>query len=323
MQQTVESTAPNGSWKDQAIQFLSELGRQVGAQRLTKTRIGPMWFVTMTLKTLGIVGALSVPALYVLLSPPVAMNDLYNKILFVPTKEMPDIPKTLWSCPVEEIYFNSKNGAKLHGLYLRNAKAQKTILMSHGNGGNLAYHLATVEACILAGANVFIYDYQGFGHSEGTSTLDTCVEDGLAAYDCITKEKNISAANIVLLGQSIGTGVACQIAANRPASSLILLSAYTDILRAGRERLPFLHLYPDAMFPRQILNSANVLAKPHPKTLIVHGGADQLLGVQLSKDLKANAIGETELIVVPTAGHNDILNIAPDQVIAAIKRMVD
>lgn len=103
---------------------------------------------------------------YALLSPALAM-PLYNNLLFFPTTATSYDVGSLPGVKQENVFFTSKNGQKLHGWYFTVPNAKATVLISHGNGGNISDRLQIVAMLLESHVNVLAYDYQGYGRSEG------------------------------------------------------------------------------------------------------------------------------------------------------------
>jgi pimeloyl-ACP methyl ester carboxylesterase len=271
-------------------------------------------------KRVGFVTSATAFCYWLILSPVVAMS-FYNQILFrpAPASWQGDLSKLAY--PAQDVFIKSTNGAVIHGLYVVNPHATKTILLSHGNGANVSYMSGYINLLLDSGASVFAYDYRGYGRSTGEPTLEGVVDDAVAAYDFLLQQ-GVQAKNIVAAGLSLGTGVSCQLAQRREVSGMILMAAYTDLMRVGRERLAWLRLYPDPSFPSQMLDSRTALSKVHPKTLIIHGAKDTLISIQHALDLKKHAVGELDLMVVPDGDHNNLLHVATPAMLERIRQFI-
>ena len=167
-----------------------------------------------------------------------------------------------------------------------------------------------------------MYDYEGFGKSTGVPNLQNVCDDGVAAFDYLTKQKRIRAIDIILYGESLGTGVSCQISKQRQAGGIILQSGFASLILAGREKLPFLHLYPDASFPTPNMDSTAILRSPHPPLLIIHGMKDSTLSYKNSEVLMAEAAPPKTLVLLPDATHEGICTDNVQQTMKALKTFV-
>ena len=242
---------------------------------------------------------------YVLFSPLVAM-PFYNTCIFHPyvcgdyqLSEIAGVKK-------QDAFFSSKSSTRLHGWYFEKPNAKKTILVSHGNAGNLTHRNDLVKLLLESGASVFIYDYSGFGLSKGSPTVDGCCDDTIAAYDYLVKEKKIPAKHILLYGESIGTAFTCQLAAKRPSAGVILQSAFQSLPQIAGEKMPLFRVYPPSIFPVNQLDSLAYVKGEHPPLLLIHGLQDSLIPAHNADDLFNAASGEKYIVRLPKAGHNDV-----------------
>lgn len=273
------------------------------------------------LKRGGIAAACTGLLSWVLLSPPVAMNGLYNHVLFAPYR-FPTQTKSIAGLQIEPVTFPSRNGKNLAGWYIHNPRATKTILFSHGNGGNMDSFVPIMENAIEAGASLFAYDYQGYGASEGESSLSGVIDDAQAAYDYLVTDKHVAKENVVLYGVSLGTGVTTQLLKRRPAAAVILMSPYTNIIAVAREHLRWLNWYPDFLFPTEHLDTQAVLEQPHPPVLVIHGERDQTVLFHHAQDLQKTSAKPVEFLFVPNAAHNDLIDFAGAGIELAIARLM-
>jgi pimeloyl-ACP methyl ester carboxylesterase len=312
----VPEPASTGS---RGLDLLADLGAVVADKQASQRERAAA--IVKGLKRGGIVSACTALLYWVLLSPPVAMNALYNHVLFRPYRAT-TATKEILGVPVERVTFPSLNGKKLSGWFIPERSTKKVILFIHGNGGNMDAFVPIMSNAMGAGASVFAFDYQGYGQSEGEPSLDGIVDDAQAAYDYIVKDMHVAPENIVFYGVSLGTGVAAQLLERRPAAALILMSPYTNIIAVAREHLRWLNFYPDFVFPAQHLNTQAVLERQHPPTLIIHGERDQTVLFYHSQVLEKTTKQPVEFLFVPNAAHNDLVDVAPEAIREAISRYV-
>jgi len=218
--------------------------------------------------------------------------------------------------------FTARDGTKLHGWYIKVPHAQKTFLVSHGNAGNLAYRLKIIDALAASGSSVFVYDYRGYGKSEGQPSPEGIADDGIGAYDFLVKEKSVCPDNIVLYGESLGCAVSTIISQNRPVCGIVLQSGFSTVVEAARDKLPFYHLYPDDSFPQRFLDNVTAYKKKHPPLLLVHGERDWVLPCRYSKQIFDSAIEPKQLVLLPNAAHNDVYGIDAAIATSALKTFV-
>lgn len=268
--------------------------------------------------------------LFLLLSP-VCLFQLTRILLFFPDQTAYDMKQPLQviadklKTKVEAVNFQSANGKKLNGLYFKREGAQRVFLLSHGNAGNIAHRLPLVIHMLQMGVSVFLYDYQGYGQSEGDPSVRGIVEDGLAAYDYLTKHEGWKADQVIVYGESLGCAVTCQIAKQRDVGAVILQSGFASLPGAARDRFIWLYLFPDFTFPQPQLNNCEILAHLKKPLLIIHGEKDSILPIKYAEQMFAAAKEPKHFIRLKNSGHNDVLgsdlNAYRDAVTAFLKNL--
>ncbi len=244
------------------------------------------------------------------LSP--ANSFLVNFMLFHPEVSTVADPaqikeiKAKYNLTWTDVYFRDEDGTRLHAWYITQPGAKKTFLVSHGNGGNLAYRLPIVDALAATGSAMLLYGYSGYGKSEGQPTPDGIVKNGVGAYDFLVKQKKIAAADIIVYGESLGCSVSTVIAERRPVGGIVLQSPFSTIMEAGRDHLPWFRLFPDEAFPQRFLDNVTAYRKPHAPLLILHGKKDWILPSHYSETIYNSAIEPKNLVLLENSSHNDI-----------------
>ncbi|MBK9143530.1 MAG: alpha/beta hydrolase [Candidatus Melainabacteria bacterium] len=152
--------------------------------------------------------------------------------------------------------------------------AKKTYLFSHGNAGNISQRLLPIAALLESGGSVFIYDYQGFGRSQGRASFRNRVPDGLAAYDYLRDHLHADPTRIISYGESPGCAIATKIMEERPVAGVVLQSPFSSVVEAARDKLPWTVLYLESLFPQRFLDNVHPFEKDHPPLLVLHGSRD-------------------------------------------------
>ncbi|MBX9573968.1 MAG: alpha/beta hydrolase [Candidatus Obscuribacterales bacterium] len=241
---------------------------------------------------------------YLLFSPIVAM-PFYNSIIFHPFVAGDYFVEQIAGVKKQDVFFQSAE-RKMHAWYFSKPGAKNLVLISHGNAGNLTHRKALIQLLLESGASVFIYDYEGFGRSDGSPSVDNCCNDALAAYDCVSKQLKIPSEAIIVYGESIGTAFTCQLASKRTVSKIVLQSGFSSLLQIANEKVPLIALYPKELFMCNHLDSAAYLKGAHPPVLIIHGQKDEIIPAHNSDDLYRVASGSKFIVKLPEAGHNDV-----------------
>jgi uncharacterized protein len=246
---------------------------------------------------------------------------LYRPLLFHPWKVTATEPVAppLAGVTGENVYFPSENGKMLNGWYYVNPKAIYTIIFNHGNGGNITVRTDLVQLLLMAGASVFIYDYEGYGESVGKPTVEGICEDGAGAYKYLTSVKAIHPDKIILYGESLGAAVASYISTRFECKAIVLQSGFSSLYGIACEVFPLLKIYPAFLFPNPALDNLSVLSKPHPPVLLIHGDADTVVPVSHAKTLYDKAVGPKKFLELPKTGHADIYTTAASVYVRAMK----
>lgn len=204
----------------------------------------------------------------------------------------------------EDVFFNAVDGKTLHGWFFQGT-APQVVIVNHGKTGNITDLERLMFMLLDTGASVFIYDYRGFGRSEGAPSLKVICEDGISAYEWLIKEKKVAAKDIVAYGESLGGIVACCLAEQTAIGGLILQSAFSTLRKISIENMSVLKYFPESLFPiyGKNLSSVGNFQKP---ILILHGALDEDITVQHSHDLYAAAAPTKELVILPNTLHDEI-----------------
>ena len=216
-----------------------------------------------------------------------------------------------WRLPrgAEDVWFQTASGVRLHGWFFstETKPAAATVIYFHGNGGNLSYVGWLGEALSQRGFDVLLFDYKGYGRSEGrTSDERSVYEDADAAYDFLTRERNVVPESIVLYGQSLGTTAAVDLASRKPCAALVLESGLSSASDMAALILPVLPRFTHKL-TRNRFDSVRKLKDVRRPVLVAHGGRDEIIPDAQGRALYEAANEPKRLIIIPDAGHNDLV----------------
>ncbi len=202
----------------------------------------------------------------------------------------------------EPVHFKAADGVKLFGWFIPAEPSRGTVLFFHGNAGNISHRLDSIEQFHQVGLNVFIFDYRGYGQSEGgrPSEQGTYL-DAEAAWHYLIEEKQIPPTKILIFGRSLGGGVAAYLAQNQTPAALILESTFTSIPDLGAQLYPFLPVRPLTRIQYNTL--ARLPQIKHP-ILIIHSPDDNVIPYSHGQRLFAEA-GEPKQFLELKGGHNE------------------
>lgn len=205
--------------------------------------------------------------------------------------------------PLEEAWFQAADGPRLFGWYVQAPQAQALLLWCHGNAGNIIHRLENLRELHRVGLSVLLFDYRGYGRSEGRPSEQGLYRDALAAYDYLVTAEHVSPRRVVLFGRSLGGAVAGEVALRRPAAGLILESSFPSVEAVARFHywgLPA-HWLIGADF--RLVDRLPHLALP---SLVIHGDRDDLIPPALGR-VVFDALKEPKsFYLVKGADHNNL-----------------
>lgn len=225
-----------------------------------------------------------------------------EKLIFFPDREIEIIPGEL-GLRSEECRLTADDGVRLHGWFLPTAGCRFTVLICHGNGGNISHRL---ERVLLMQSklrtDVFLFDYRGYGRSEGSPDEQGTYLDARAAYKYLVHQRRIASENIVLFGESLGAAVAIQLALEVASRALVLESPFTSIADMARAVYPFA---PVTRFLRTRYDSLTKIADVDTPLLVFHGTRDRTVPFEQGQRLFDAAPGPKRFYAISGADHND------------------
>jgi len=174
----------------------------------------------------------------------------------------------------ENVYFETADGVKLSGWFVPSDSTRGVILFCHGNAGNISHRLESIQIFHRLGLDVFIFDYRGYGKSEGKPTEQGTYKDAEAAWRHLIEERQLAPSEIIMFGRSLGGAVAPWLAQRYTPRALILESTFTSL----RDVAATLYRYlPVRLLLRFEYNTAEYLSRVNCPVLIVHSRDDEIM----------------------------------------------
>lgn len=203
----------------------------------------------------------------------------------------------------EDCWFETVDGLRLHGWLLEHPDPRAVVLHVHGNAGNVT-HRASLAAILREriGASVLLFDYRGYGRSEGVPTIEGLIRDARAARDFCAERAKVSPRDVVLMGESLGGGVAVQLAAEDGARTLILQNTFLSLRDVAKAH------YPAALVNIVVadrLDSGSNIGKYRGPLVQCHGDADRVIPFAQAESLFAAANDPKTFVRVEGGDHND------------------
>lgn len=215
----------------------------------------------------------------------------------------------------EEVNFRAEDGVNLHGWWLPVAGATHTVLFLHGNAGNVSYWIDVATVFREVGWNTLLIDYRGYGRSEGEPTEFGTYMDARGALMHLTVERLIPSSSIIVIGRSLGGGVATWLCDHHPCAALVLESTFTSIADVVRTSFPIPGI---GRFVRLGYESLSRMSRLKVPLLVVHGRQDELIPFEQGRGLYEAAAGPKRFVEL-RGGHNDATVIDRDTYVRALR----
>ena len=178
-------------------------------------------------------------------------------------------------------------------------QGRPVVLYFHGNGGNLSARAGRMQLFQQAGWGALMLADRGYNGSTGQPSETALVADAKLAFDQVVA-RGIPGDQIVVFGESLGTGLAVQVAADRPVRAIILDSPYTSLVDVAAGRMPWI---PVRWLMADRLDSLAVIPRVHAPLLIIHGDQDDAVPYDLGVRLFNAANEPKRMLTLPGAGH--------------------
>lgn len=227
---------------------------------------------------------------------------LERYFVFFPTK-IPehDASFKALGLPVEEVWLTTADGVRVHGWYVPHDSASASLLMAHGNAGNVSHRaewLALLHQKIPA--NLFLFDYRGYGKSAGAPSEEGCYRDAEAAFDWL--KKKTPQLPLLAHGHSLGGAVVIELATRRTLAGLIVESSFTHA--RDMAKLMFGPLPVHWLSSMKWASSEKIARLNLPK-LFLHGEEDGIVPFKLGQELYARAAEPKRFVALANTDHND------------------
>ena len=228
---------------------------------------------------------LLVGVLYVLAG--IALYAFQNRLLYVPEVAIKATPVAV-GMPYEEVALVASDGVRLAGWYLPLADAHGTVLFCHGNTGNISYLLDVAAGAHALGLGILLFDYRGYGQSDGVPSEEGTYRDAAAAWDYLVSAAGVPPERIVVIGRSLGGPIAAGLAREKQPAALFLEATFTSLPDLGQQLYP---LFPIALLSRYQYPTLEYLKQVQCPVLISHSRDDELIGLAHGQQLYEAARG--------------------------------
>ncbi|HLP61760.1 MAG TPA: alpha/beta hydrolase [Candidatus Deferrimicrobium sp.] len=256
-----------------------------------------VFFVT---RLIGIAVLLAV-AVYLFLA--IRVLCIHPYIIYRPNRQMGHTPRAV-GLDYREIFFKTKDGVTLNAWFIPAPGPKAVALHCHGNSGNIAERVDNIIKIYYdIGLSLFIFDYRGYGQSQGKPTEKGIYKDAEAAWNYLVAEMGIQPGNIIITAHSLGGPVAAYLAAKVNPQALILEGTFTTMTAMGKRIYPYL---PIRLLVRQRYNTRKYLKKVHCPVLIIHSPDDTIVPFYMGRELYRAANPPKQFLKIH-GSHNDAM----------------
>lgn len=184
---------------------------------------------------------------------------------------------------IQDVELQTASGFKIHAWWLANASSDRALLLCPGNGGNLSGRGTTlVKIADRLNTSILIFDYPGYGKSEGKPNEQRCYEAAEAALAWLNEEKKISSERVVLYGESLGGGVATELAIRHECKALVLVKTFTSLPATAKRHYPWLPCY---WLMSNRFDNISKLPRVHCPVFIVSASDDSVVPFEHGEEL--------------------------------------
>ena len=223
-----------------------------------------------------------------------------SRLLYFPSRHIFATPDRI-GLIYEPVEILTEDGIKLDGWFLPAPQRRGILLFFHGNAGNISHRLESLKIFHDLGLSVLIFDYRGYGRSEGTISEPGLYRDAEAVWRYLTEEREIPPEDIVLFGRSLGAAVAAWLAARHQPAALIMESAFTSVPDLAQSLYP---IFPARWLARSRYSADEYLKSVTCPVLVVHSREDEIIAIRHGRSVFATA-REPKRFLEIRGGHND------------------
>jgi len=225
-----------------------------------------------------------------------------GRMVFFPDTQMAGTPSSI-GLDFEEVWLTASDGIRLHGWFVQGGGegTRVTALFCHGNAGNIFHRLEMLEVIHRLGLSCLMFDYRGYGKSQGSPSEQGLYRDAQAAWEWLVQDKEIDPESVVCWGRSLGGPVAARLARDHQPGALIIESTFTSLPDLGQKLYPFL---PVSLISRLRFPTEKYVRTLTCPLLVAHSTEDEIVPFVFGERLY-KAAPEPKQFLPIRGGHND------------------
>lgn len=227
-----------------------------------------------------------------------------NRFIFIPKTDIGATPAK-YGIDYQEIWFQARDGVQLNGWFVPGDNDKPLVLFFHGNAGNLSDNLEYLNMLHGDRFPVFIFDYRGFGKSEGEPLHEEDLyQDARGALSYLAGQGR-PPGGMIFFGQSLGSAVALQMALETKPAGLVMESSFTSMEEAVKSIAPVAYYTFGWWSLTMHFDNLAKISRLQVPLLLIHGDRDGVLPVRMTRQLYARAVAPKMLLVIRGGGHCD------------------
>jgi fermentation-respiration switch protein FrsA (DUF1100 family) len=236
-----------------------------------------------------------------------AFDTMDRHYIFFPERTLHTAPEAA-GLTYEEVRFPAADGVRLYGWLLPGKTGQPLLLFAHGNAGNISHRIDNLAHFQSLGLTVFIFDYRGYGLSEGQISEQGSYKDIRGALVWL-QQRGWKPQQMIYFGRSLGGAVALQLALEKPPGGLVLESAFTSVAGMGWHHQPLSYALLGWWALSSRYDNLDKIDQLNCPLLLLQGDKDRTVPPKMARQLFARAPQPKSLYLIPGADHNDTYDV--------------
>jgi fermentation-respiration switch protein FrsA (DUF1100 family) len=227
------------------------------------------------------------------------LSGCVSRFIYHPDRDMRGVPADQ-GLPYESVDFETQDGVRLSGWWLPACNQRGVVLFCHGNAGNISHRLDSLLIFNKLGLSTFIFDYRGYGKSDGRPSERGTYLDAEAAWHYLVRTRKIPPKYIIISGRSLGGSIAAWLAQDHHPRMLIVESSFTSLRDMVKDRFRWV---PAGLVRNYQYDTRQYLHNTRCPVLIIHSRDDELIPFRQGQELYEAAKGPKEFIQM-SGSHN-------------------
>ena len=243
-----------------------------------------------------------------------------RSFIYFPSREIEATPGDV-GLDFEDVRFKASDGVVLHGWFVPGG-GDATLVWFHGNGGNIGHRVGNIrELVVRLGVSIFIFDYRGYGRSEGSPYEEGTYLDAESAITYVRSREDVDPEKTIYFGRSLGCAVAAEMAIKYPPRALICESGFTSVRAITKSVYPFLPGLQLLVTTKY--DTLSKIERVNAPVMVLHGDRDEIVPFSMSRELFDAAKGPKRFYTIEGAGHNDTYYVGGPDYFEALREFVD